>query len=93
LAFVAQRAGFFADGKLNKIAITGGAAIVLADAPSTRGGVWSDDGTIVLSPHQLASTHLLRIGPAHPIRGRGCTREGDLLSLLGYGIHATSREP
>jgi serine/threonine-protein kinase len=53
--------GFFADGKLKKIAITGGAAIVLADAPSTRGGAWSDDNTIVFSPHQLSGTHLLRV--------------------------------
>ena len=56
-----QWIGFFADGKLKKIAITGGAAIVLADAPSTRGGAWSDDNTIVFSPHQLAGTHLLRV--------------------------------
>jgi serine/threonine-protein kinase len=66
-----QWIGFFADGKLKKIAITGGAAIVLADAPSTRGGAWSDDNTIVFSPHQLAGTHLLRVssegGAAKPL--------------------------
>jgi serine/threonine-protein kinase len=56
-----QWIGFFADGKLKKIAITGGAAIVLADAPSTRGGTWGDDNTIVFSPNQLAGTHLLRV--------------------------------
>ena len=39
--------GFFADGKLKKIPVTGGAAITLCDAPSDRGGAWGDDGSIV----------------------------------------------
>jgi serine/threonine-protein kinase len=42
--------GFFADGKLKKISIAGGAAQVLADAPLGRGGTWSRDGTIVFAP-------------------------------------------
>ncbi len=42
--------GFFADGKLKKIPLSGGAAQVLADAPSGRGGSWAADGTIVFSP-------------------------------------------
>ena len=32
--------------------MTGGAAVTLADAPSARGGAWSEDGTIVFSPNQ-----------------------------------------
>ncbi len=39
--------GFFADGKLKKIAVEGGAAVTLCDAPSTRGGSWGDDGNII----------------------------------------------
>ncbi len=45
-----QWIGFFADGKLKKISVQGGAAIVLCDAPNGRGGSWGDDGAIVFAP-------------------------------------------
>jgi eukaryotic-like serine/threonine-protein kinase len=45
-AFVA----FFADGKLKKIALSGGAPQVLATATSGRGGTWNRNGVIVFSP-------------------------------------------
>jgi serine/threonine-protein kinase len=41
--------GFFADGKLKKVALTGGAAVTLTDAPDHRGGTWADDDTIVFA--------------------------------------------
>src|SRR5262249_48382364 len=42
--------GFFADGKLKKAAVQGGAPITLSDAADPRGGSWGDDGFIVFSP-------------------------------------------
>jgi Tol biopolymer transport system component len=39
--------GFFADGKLKKIAVEGGAAVTLCDAPNGRGASWGDDGNII----------------------------------------------
>ncbi len=42
--------GFFADGKLQKIAIAGGAPQVLATASRGRGGSWASRGVIVYSP-------------------------------------------
>jgi serine/threonine-protein kinase len=42
--------GFFADGKLKKISVQGGAAITLCDALNDRGGSWGSDGTIVFAP-------------------------------------------
>jgi Tol biopolymer transport system component/predicted Ser/Thr protein kinase len=42
--------GFFADGKLRKIAASGGPVQILADAPLGRGGAWNRDGTIVYTP-------------------------------------------
>ena len=39
--------GFFADGKLKKISVQGGAPIVLCDAASPRGGSWGEDANIV----------------------------------------------
>ena len=41
---------FFADGKLKKIAVTGGTALKLCDAPCPcQGGAWGRDGTIVFA--------------------------------------------
>jgi len=42
--------GFFADGKLKKVAISGGAPQVLSAATSGRGGSWGRHGVIVFSP-------------------------------------------
>ena len=42
--------GFFAYGKLNKIAASGGPISALADAPNPRGGSWSANDIIVFSP-------------------------------------------
>jgi serine/threonine-protein kinase len=42
--------GFFAEGKLKKVSINGGAPIVLADAPNPHGGAWAADDTIVFAP-------------------------------------------
>jgi Tol biopolymer transport system component len=45
--------GFFAEGKLKKIAATGGPAQTLCDAPDARGGSWNADGVIVFTPRPL----------------------------------------
>jgi len=42
--------GFFADGKLKKIALTSAQSVTLADAPVNRGGAWSADDSIYYSP-------------------------------------------
>ncbi len=42
--------GFFADGKLKKIAASGGSPQILALAPNARGGSWSINGVIIYSP-------------------------------------------
>jgi serine/threonine protein kinase/Tol biopolymer transport system component len=43
--------GFFAGGKLKKMEASGGAAQILADAPTNRGGTWGRDGLIVFAPN------------------------------------------
>ena len=45
-----QWLAFFAGGKLKKVAVTGGAAVTLCDAPDDRGGTWIDDRTILFAP-------------------------------------------
>jgi Tol biopolymer transport system component len=42
--------GFFADGKLRRIEASGGPPQTICDAPSSRGGSWSREGTILFAP-------------------------------------------
>jgi serine/threonine protein kinase len=56
-----QWIGFFADGKLKRIAVTGGPSATICDAPSGRGGAWGDDGTIVFAPDNAPQTVLMRV--------------------------------
>jgi len=53
--------GFFADGKLKKIALAGGSAEVLCDALDGRGGSWSRGGVILFVP--VAAGSILRVSP------------------------------
>jgi Tol biopolymer transport system component len=46
-----QSLGFFADGSLKTIDLRGGAPRVLAEAPTGRGGSWSEDGSIIFAPN------------------------------------------
>ena len=55
-----QWLAFFASGKLKKIAVTGGAAVNLCDAPAGRGGTWTDDDTIIFAPTNTPNT-LMRV--------------------------------
>jgi len=49
-----QWIGFFAQGKLKKIAVTGTGLQELADAPFSRGGTWSADDTIYFAPANIS---------------------------------------
>lgn len=53
---------FFADGKLKKVSVTGGAPLTVCDAPNGRGGSWSEDGTIVFTPE--ARSNIWRVASA-----------------------------
>jgi Tol biopolymer transport system component/predicted Ser/Thr protein kinase len=41
--------GFFSGGKLKRIELAGGPPVVIADAPTARGGTWNSAGTIVFA--------------------------------------------
>jgi serine/threonine protein kinase/Tol biopolymer transport system component len=66
-----QWIGFFAGGKLKKIATSGGAVVTLCDAPNGRGGTWTDDGSIIFSPNNTVNVTLMRVpaagGTAEPL--------------------------
>jgi serine/threonine protein kinase/Tol biopolymer transport system component len=54
-----QSIAFFADGKLKRSSISGGAPITICDAPIVgRGGTWGPDGTIVFAAE---GAHLVRV--------------------------------
>jgi Tol biopolymer transport system component len=57
-----QWLGFFADGKLKKVSVQGGAAVTLCDASNDRGGSWGEDGTIVFTPDNRVA--LFRVSSA-----------------------------
>jgi serine/threonine-protein kinase len=59
-----QWVGFFANGRMKKIALSGGAAVTLCDAPQPRGGTWADDGTIVFTPTASNGANLMRVSSA-----------------------------
>ena len=93
--------GFFADNKLKKVAVAGGAPIVLCDATNPYGGSWGTDGTIVFSPQEGRRPARIHEsgGVAVPIEVRnaiGSFRRPDLLAdgraaivsnpMLGVGV-------
>jgi Tol biopolymer transport system component len=43
--------GFFAEGELRRIGLSGGPVETLAQASQGRGGTWGPDGTILFAPH------------------------------------------
>ncbi len=60
--------GFFADSKLKRVAVAGGAPITIASVANPRGGTWLLDNTIIFSPS--AASVLMRVsaegGKAEP---------------------------
>src|ERR1700676_1240597 len=54
--------GFFADGKLKKMDLGGGAPVTLCDVPSQRGGSWGEDDQIVFPANNHSA--LVRISPS-----------------------------
>jgi len=55
---------FFADGKLKKVSVSGGAAVTLCDAADDRGGSWAEDGTIFFTPSGAPGVGLSRVSSA-----------------------------
>ncbi len=85
--------GYFAGGKLMKVALRGGAPVALADAPDPRGGTWSPSGVIVFQP-DYRDSGLLRVpasgGVTEPVVGLDLTRGDTTLRwpmFLPDGVH------
>jgi serine/threonine protein kinase len=54
--------GFFSEGKLKTVDLSGGSPQVIADAPYGRGGAWGPGGVILFSP--LTQSPLMRVSSA-----------------------------
>jgi len=85
--------GFFAGGKLKKVAIAGGPSQTLCDANSGRGGTWSRDGVILFSPSPAGVIFRVAAAGGTPIAvtklgiDRG-TSEGERFPVfLPDGVH------
>jgi serine/threonine-protein kinase len=50
-----QSVGFFADGKLKKVPLSGGAPLTLCSASVNRGASWGPDDTIIFTPYNVFS--------------------------------------
>src|SRR5262245_31562486 len=74
-----QWVGFFAEGKLKKIPLAGGAVATLCDAMDPEGGSWGDDGTIVFATGKKGGLFRVpsRGGAAEPLT-RPDTQAGEL---------------
>ena len=80
--------GFFAHNKLKKIALSGGSAIPLADAPSPWGASWAADDTIYFNRYEGEGIWAVsaNTGPVSPISTRGRMPEvveGDSRLIVG----------
>ena len=58
---------FFADGKLKKVSVRGGAPVALADAPLGSGLTWSRDGGIVFAPSTQSGLFRIPDGTGRPV--------------------------
>jgi eukaryotic-like serine/threonine-protein kinase len=60
--------GFFAEGKLKTVGVTGGPAQVLCDAPDGRGGTWNREGSIIFPPNFLGPLYRVSAAGGTPVQ-------------------------
>jgi len=77
-----QWVAFFADGKLKRASVLGGAPVPICDAPVVgRGGTWAPDGTIVFDP---GDSGLMRVaatgGSPEPLTSQDASMDARNLS-------------
>jgi Tol biopolymer transport system component/predicted Ser/Thr protein kinase len=71
-----QWIGFFADGKMKKISVQGGAAATLCDVANARGASWGEDGSIIVTLTNSHADGLSRV-PAGGGTPQAITKPGD----------------
>jgi eukaryotic-like serine/threonine-protein kinase len=81
---------FFSQGKLKQVAVGGGPATIIADAPDARGGAWGPDGTIVFAPAVIGT--LFRVSVSKDGSGGGAATAMSL-PRAGAGARDSLRFP
>jgi Tol biopolymer transport system component len=77
--------GFFADSKLKRIAISGGPALEICEAPRGRGGSWSPDGnTIIFTPTTNSPIFMVAKDPGSAAKA---------VTKIDPSVHTTHRWP
>ena len=68
---------FFADGKLQKVDVSGAPPLPICDAPTGRSGSWNRDGVIIFSPTTTDGIYRVPAagGPATPVTALDPSRE------------------
>jgi Tol biopolymer transport system component len=84
------RIAFFSQGKLKQVAVGGGPATTIADAPNARGGAWGPDDTIVFAPTVTGT--LYRVAVSKDGSGGGAATPLDL-PRAGAGARDSLRFP
>ena len=77
-----QWIGFFAEGKLKKIRLSGGAPIAISDAPFGRGGSWRN-GVIIFAPGSHTGIYKVADSGGSPVQ----------LTTVDPSVHTTHRWP
>ena len=62
-----RRLGFFADGKLKTLELSGGPARVVADAPANGGGSWNREGTLLFVPDSTKGLYQVAASGGTPV--------------------------
>lgn len=73
-----QSVGFFAEGKLKKVSLSGGAPLTLCTAPLNRGASWGPDDTIIFTP-AAAISGLFKVSAAGRKKGEITHRWPEIL--------------
>jgi Tol biopolymer transport system component/predicted Ser/Thr protein kinase len=76
-----QWIGFFADGKMKKISVQGGAAVTLCDVFGPSGASWGEDGSIIIANLSIPGFHLSRV-PAAGGTPQAITKPGEKGELV-----------
>jgi serine/threonine protein kinase len=69
--------GFFAQGKLKKIALTGGSPVVLCDAPDPHGASWNQKGVILFAAAARGALQRVSAAGGIPTAVTTLTKTGD----------------
>ena len=75
--------GFFAEGKLKTVDLSGDAAQTIADAPFGRGGAWGADGVILFSANTQAPLIRVSANGGAPVE----------VTKIDHGLHTSHRWP